>query len=94
MDSEVVDGLFLGERKERIFGCCCCCCCVYLGGCGLEAIQGERLPLLSTIVVCSTIAQLYRRYRMNTMELSVGESVLHLEQRRRYYHGFIRAPTR
>ena len=90
MDSEVVDGLFLGERKERI---AVVVVVVYLGGCGLEAIQGERLPLLSTIVVCSTIAQLYRRYRMNTMELSVGESVLHLEQRRRYYHGFIRAPT-
>ena len=30
-----------------------------------EKTQGERLPLLSTIVVCSTIAQLYRRYRMN-----------------------------
>ena len=90
MDSVVVDGLFLGERKERIFGCCCC---VYLGGCGLEAIQGERGSLYSLqLLFCSTIAQLYRRYRMNTMELSVGESVLHLEQRRRY-HGFIRTPT-
>jgi len=59
---------------------CGCCCCVYLLVMWIGGNPGrERLPLLSTIVVCSTIAQLYRRYRMN-MELSVGESVLHLEQ--------------